>query len=246
MKLEFKYYNPQEWTLEKAGRFWDSVADYDEVNQETHSYFRRFTDGYRLCSIADQSYILDICSRTGNGTLFFFQRGKVRAAVCADVSERMLETCRQKFEGKGLKLSLVKFSSYPLPFPDNEFDAVLCFETLEHLPQPGRFLQELCRVLMPKGELLLTTPNPLWEPAHWLAAMLEIHHSEGPHKFLSKRSIAQLLEEAGFRIEREDTTVFIPAGPSPFIALGNFLEKVSGRWVRSLLGLRRIFVCKKI
>jgi len=229
-----------------VGRFWDSVADYDNVNQEAYSYFRRFTDGYRLCSIADHSYILDICSRTGNGSLFFFQRGKVRAAVCADVSENMLETCRQRLEGTGVDFSLLRFSSYPLPLPDTEFDAILCFETLEHLPQPDRFIQELYRVLKPNGELLLTTPNPLWEPAHWVAAILEVHHSEGPHKFLSKRRAVQLLQKAGFRIEREDTTVLIPAGPPSLTALGEFLERVGGKWVRSLLGLRRIFVCKKI
>lgn len=228
------------------GRFWDGVSDYDDVNRKVYSYFRRFTDGYRLCSIAEQSYILDICSRTGNGTHFFSQRGKVRAAVCADVSERMLEACRHRLERMKVDFSLVKFSSYPLPLPDNEFDAILCFETLEHMPQPGRFLQELYRVLKPNGELLLTTPNPLWEPAHWLAAILEIHHSEGPHKFLPKRKVIQLLNKAGFRIEREDTKVLIPAGPPFFAALGELLERVSGKWVRSLLGLRRIFVCKKI
>lgn len=235
-----------EWTLEGVGRFWDGVADYDDVNQETYSYFRRFTDGYRLCSIADHSYILDICSRTGNGSLFFFQRGKVRAAVCADVSENMLETCHQRLQETGVDFSLLRFTSYPLPLPDNEFDAVLCFETLEHLPQPGRFLQELHRVLKSNGELLLTTPNSLWEPAHWLAAILAVHHSEGPHKFLSKRRAVRLFKKAGFRIAREDTTVLIPAGPASLTALGEFLERAAGKWVRSLLGLRRIFICKKI
>lgn len=228
------------------GRFWDSVSGYDDINRETYSYFRRFTDGYRLSSIADQSYILDICAHTGNGTHFFFQQGKVRAAVCADVSERMLEVCRRRLEQIKIDFSLVRFNSYPLPFPDDKFDAVLCFETLEHMPQPGRFLEELYRLLKPNGELLLTTPNSLWEPVHWLAAILEIHHSEGPHKFLSKRMVIQLLNKAGFHITREDTTVLIPAGPKSITALGEFLERVSGRWLRSLLGLRRIFICRKI
>ncbi len=185
-------------------------------------------------------------AHTGNGTYFFYQQGKVRTAVCADVSERMLEACRHRLEQTKIDFSLVRFNSYPLPFSDSQFDAALCFETLEHMPQPGRFLEELYRVLKPHGELLLTTPNPLWEPVHWLAAILEIHHSEGPHKFLSKRMVIQLLNKAGFRIERDDTTVLIAGGPKSLTALGEVLEGVSGRWLRSLLGLRRIFICRKI
>ena len=73
------------WTLKEVGEFWDGVADYDDINEQTYSYFRRFTDGYKLCNIKNDSYILDICARTGNGTKFFHKKGKVKKAICADV-----------------------------------------------------------------------------------------------------------------------------------------------------------------
>ena len=45
-----------------------------------------------------------------------------------------------------------------IPEPDGSFDAILCVEVFEHLPQPLRALQEFKRLLRPGGYLILTAP----------------------------------------------------------------------------------------
>jgi SAM-dependent methyltransferase len=45
-----------------------------------------------------------------------------------------------------------------IPEPDAAFDAVMCIEVLEHLPDPPRALRELTRLLRPGGVLILTAP----------------------------------------------------------------------------------------
>lgn len=45
-----------------------------------------------------------------------------------------------------------------IPVEDGSFDAVLCVEVLEHLPDPVAAIRELSRVLKPGGTLLLTAP----------------------------------------------------------------------------------------
>src|SRR3954463_9838497 len=44
-----------------------------------------------------------------------------------------------------------------LAIRDASFEVVLCTEVLEHLPEPQRAIDEMFRVLVPGGQLLLTT-----------------------------------------------------------------------------------------
>lgn len=46
-----------------------------------------------------------------------------------------------------------------IPFDDSFFDLVIANELIEHLENPDRFLQEVHRILVPGGTLLVATPN---------------------------------------------------------------------------------------
>lgn len=45
-----------------------------------------------------------------------------------------------------------------IPEPDASFDAILCSEVLEHIPDPNKALDEFARLLKPGGKLILTVP----------------------------------------------------------------------------------------
>jgi SAM-dependent methyltransferase len=51
-----------------------------------------------------------------------------------------------------------------LPFNEEEFDGVVCFEALAHVAEPSAVLDELCRVLRSGGRLLVSAPNPSTYP----------------------------------------------------------------------------------
>jgi len=101
-RAEIGYWLRGEWSFEEVGRHWDRTEDYDEVNQGTYSYFRRFTDGLRLATLPGAGTTLDLCARTGLGTKFFFEEGKIARAVCADVSMRMGRICAERMRQSGL------------------------------------------------------------------------------------------------------------------------------------------------
>lgn len=47
-----------------------------------------------------------------------------------------------------------------LPYPDQAFDTILCWETMEHFNfNPVKFVRELLRVLKPGGRVCITVPN---------------------------------------------------------------------------------------
>jgi len=45
-----------------------------------------------------------------------------------------------------------------IPEPDGAFDAVMCTEVLEHVPDPVAALRELSRLIRPAGHLIVTAP----------------------------------------------------------------------------------------
>ncbi|WNO05823.1 methyltransferase domain-containing protein [Rhodoferax mekongensis] len=45
-----------------------------------------------------------------------------------------------------------------IPAPDASFDAILCSEVLEHVPEPTHALDEFARLLKPGGTVILTAP----------------------------------------------------------------------------------------
>ncbi len=45
-----------------------------------------------------------------------------------------------------------------VPEPDASFDAIMCIEVFEHLPNPVLALKEFARLLRPGGQLILTAP----------------------------------------------------------------------------------------
>jgi SAM-dependent methyltransferase len=45
-----------------------------------------------------------------------------------------------------------------IPVKDASFDAILCTEVLEHVPEPIRAIKEFARILKPGGTLFLTAP----------------------------------------------------------------------------------------
>ena len=59
----------------------------------------------------------------------------------------------------------------PYPFPDNEFDEIICHHVIEHVPDVMAFVSELHRVCKPLARIKIVTPhysNPDWatDPTH--------------------------------------------------------------------------------
>ena len=52
--------------------------------------------------------------------------------------------------------------AHDLPVPDSSYDAVLCTQVLEHVPNPDAVVAEFYRILRPGGRLYLTVPLA-WE-----------------------------------------------------------------------------------
>jgi len=84
-----------------------------------------------------------------------------------------------------------------LNFPDKKFDIVTLFDVIEHVPKntEDQVIEEIARVLKPKGQLILATPND-W----WLAKLTDPAWYFG-HRHYSKEKLTKMLSRDGFKIE---------------------------------------------
>jgi SAM-dependent methyltransferase len=86
--------------------------------------------------------------------------------------------------------------------PDEGFDLVILFQTLEHLPHPLAALRQCRRLLAPGGRLVVSVPNHASWQARWFGG--EWFHLDVPrHLFhFTPGSLRACLDRAGFTIER--------------------------------------------
>lgn len=77
-------------------------------------------------------------------------------------SERVVERCRAFTIDHGASaVSFVVGTAEELPFTDGHFDAIVCFDVLEHVADPARAFAEIERVLAPGGRVWLVFPSYL-------------------------------------------------------------------------------------
>lgn len=76
-----------------------------------------------------------------------------------DISPSLAEETRTKIDGQG---DVYAGDAADLPFPDNEFEAVVGAAILHHLPDQEAAIREWTRVVRPGGSVTLMEPNPLF------------------------------------------------------------------------------------
>jgi len=90
-----------------------------------------------------------------------------------------------------------------LPFENERFDAIICTEVVEHIPDVSQALHELFRVLKKGGRIAVSAPRFLPERICWLLSS-EYHSEPGGHiRIYKKNELKDMLEAIG--LLHEDT-----------------------------------------
>ena len=77
-----------------------------------------------------------------------------------------------------------------IPEPGNSFDAIMCIEVIEHIPDPAKVFPEFARLLKPGGTLILTAPFCS------LTHFAPFHYSTGFSRYYYEKH----LDDNGFEI----------------------------------------------
>ena len=114
---------------------------------------------------ADGERILDV----GCGPGFYVRElldeiGPNGSIVAVDASPDMLALARRRCEGRA-NVTFREGNAAALPVGDGEFDAALCFQVMEYVPDPAVALAEIHRALRPGGLALVWDVD--WATAWW-------------------------------------------------------------------------------
>ncbi len=106
---------------------------------------------------------------------------------------------------------------YNIPFGDECFDCVFAGEIIEHIFDTDSFLEEIKRVLVKNGILIITTPNlaGIWNRIRLLFGISiadPAFSMDGQHiRFFTKSTLSMLLKMHGFEIAFiKDTNLSLP------------------------------------
>lgn len=99
--------------------------------------------------------VLDIACGTGYGSALLARHG-ARSVTGVDISAEALDEARRRHEAPGVRFLQGDALELPARGP---FDMAVSFETIEHVADPGRMLDELAGCLMPDGVLVCSSPN---------------------------------------------------------------------------------------
>lgn len=108
--------------------------------------------------VAAGKTVLDVATGDGYGAALL---SSVAQFVCGvDIDQSSVRNASAKYS-RSTNLAFVQADAAALPFPDDTFDLIASFETIEHIDAPAqtRMLKEFQRLLVPDGLLLISSPN---------------------------------------------------------------------------------------
>lgn len=152
----------------------------------------------------------------GSGLNLGLYGDKVEQVIGLDPSAKLLGMAREAARQVSPDVELLEGSAELVPLEDRSVDTVVTTWTLCTIPDPGRALSEVRRILKPSGRLLFVEHgqapetsvrrwqdglNPLWKRI-----------SGGCHL---NRAIGEIVRHGGFHIERLETGYM--RGPKPMV-----------------------------
>jgi ubiquinone/menaquinone biosynthesis C-methylase UbiE len=150
----------------------------------------------------------------GSGLNLPFYSGKVERLIGLDPSAKLLSMVRRVQKRKSSSAELIEGSAEAIPLENSSIDTVVTTWTLCSIPDVGRALREMRRVLRPSGRLLFIEhglapePNVRW----WQDRLTPVWKRVGGGCHLN-RAIQMLIPNAGFQFERLATGYM--RGPKP-------------------------------
>ena len=150
------FVTPQTFELAKAdtNAFGSGEREYEDGER----FFNHF-NGLLTHEMVKGADVFDLGCGYGGRTVYYAELG-ARHVTGIEISEKVIERCKGFAAQRGVDNVTfeVEFAEN-LPYDDESFDLLLCFDVMEHVQDTVRAFREIARVLRPGGHAWLVFPT---------------------------------------------------------------------------------------
>ncbi len=158
-----------------------------------------------------------------------------------DLNQKYLNVAKKYVDDKNVKI--IKGDATKLKFKNNTFEAIIASEILEHIKDDKKAMEEIKRVLKPKGIVMISVPNQeypfCWDPLNWcLERIFKTHVASkiwwlagiwaGHVRLYKEDDLVEKIEKSGLKIKKiwRVTKHCLPFSHFLFYGIGkNIVEK---------------------
>lgn len=132
--------------------FWDRTAKiYDRFMRKDRKTYKQMYD--LICPVVRCRQVLELA--TGTGLIAKHIAGSADHIEATDASPKMIEQAKRGSQSANIHFSVQDMLH--LPYADRSFDVVIVSNALHIVPEPGKALTEIRRVLKDEGVLIAPT-----------------------------------------------------------------------------------------
>ncbi len=147
--------------------------------------------------------VLDVGCGAGNLLNYLAKRDKKTVFSGVDIGRDIIKRAnKNKYCNRE---NFVLMDAENLPFQDDFFDEVYCYEVLEHVEDLDKVLSEIKRVLKQAGKLKVTVPLKKSEKI-LIKYNKNYPRQVGHRRFFSEEDIEKILKRKKFRIDSHKTS----------------------------------------
>ncbi|MDO5442893.1 MAG: bifunctional demethylmenaquinone methyltransferase/2-methoxy-6-polyprenyl-1,4-benzoquinol methylase UbiE [Bacteroidia bacterium] len=140
------------------GKLFDSIAGtYDRFNHLLSFNIDKKWRRRSVKRLLNAGNVLDVATGTADLAMEIVRQGKAASVLGMDISTGMMDIGRAKVEKAGMqdRISFLEGSALEMPFPEGEFDAVVCAYGVRNFSDLDQGLSEMHRVLSGGGQLMI-------------------------------------------------------------------------------------------